>query len=247
MKQPFNFETESVEVDLKSQRINQSGRWLRQGRQIIVFLDTEARSDDTEIYEKPFDYEGPEAVAAGAAVVITGFEILKSIITPMTQGDIQVMWPTSPIGVKWPGKPPGLRLRALTTSRLIINWVERNPITRIEQVNVKLRCHVQYNGPETEATFSFDAEGHRSRLGRDTTISIGNPLSLETQPAPADWQRVGVREYPVVRIPMEFRVDRPWPHDNYNETFTLVLSGMYGFGASARDRQYIKDRRVRYT
>jgi peptidoglycan hydrolase-like protein with peptidoglycan-binding domain len=183
-------------------------------------------------------YEEESAEAVGVA-----FEILKSVITPMTQGDIQVTWPTSPIGVTWPQKPSQLRFHTVTSDRLIINWRKTNPISGIEQVNVKLRCHVQYNGPEVQATFSFDAEGRRSRLMRDTYVTINNPLSLDTRTTPADWQKIGVPEYPIVRIPIEFRVDQPWPLDNYNETFTLVLSGMSGFGAFVGDNP-IKDRRI---
>jgi hypothetical protein len=197
-----------------------------------------------EVYDKEV---GPEAVAAGAAVVGTGFEILKSVITPMTQGDIQVTWPTSPIGVTWPAKPAHLQFNTRTIGRLIIDYVATHPIFGYEFVNVKLRCTVQHNGPEVQATFSFDAEGRRSRLARDTSIAINNPLSLETSPAPANWHSAGVRAYPVIRIPVEFRIDRPWPLSNRNETFTLVLSGMYGFGASASDPEFIKDRRVRWT
>jgi hypothetical protein len=185
----------------------------------------------------------PEGGVEAAAL---GFEIIKSVITPMTQGDINVTWPNSPIGVVMSPKPPGLRLNSLLRNNLIINFRTESPVG-IEGINVRLRCHVQYNGPDVQATFSFDAEGRRSRFGIDTYITVNNPLSLETRPAGADWQRVGVNEYPVVYIPVEFRVDRWWPQSNHNETFMLVISGMYGFGPSADDRQFIKDRRVVYT
>jgi hypothetical protein len=67
---------------------------------------------------------------------------------------------------------------------------------------------------------------------RDTYIEIGNPLSLETRVTSADWQRAGVYEYPVVYVPISVFVDQPWPIDNLNVTFNLILSGMYGFGAT---------------
>jgi hypothetical protein len=179
--------------------------------------------------ELPAEMEWEEEGTTAALAL--GFDILKSSIAVMTQGDLNVTWPVSQIGVTWPNKP-ALNYNTKTTSQLIINYEKKNPISGIEQVNVKLRCHVQYNGPEVQATFSFDPEGKRSRLLRDTYIVINNPLSLETQPTSAEWQRLGIPAYPVVRIPVEFRVDHPWPQDNYNLTFMLVLSGMYGFGAT---------------
>ncbi len=186
-------------------------------------------------------------IAAGAVLqeAAAGFEILRSVITPMTQGEIQVTWPNSPIGVTWPAKPAELHLNATTQSALIVNEVWSSPVG-IEQVNAKLRCHVQYDGPQVQATFSFDAEGRRSRLNNDTYITVNNPLSLETRRASPEWQRVGIREYPVVRIPIEVRIDRIWPQSNYNLTFNLVLSGMYGFGAAVGENG-IQDKRVAWT
>ncbi|MFN0109459.1 MAG: hypothetical protein ACKVZH_11450 [Blastocatellia bacterium] len=196
--------------------------------------------------EIPFAYEidteGGPAEGTVAAVAL-GFEVLKSTISTMTQGDIEVTWPISQIGVTWPGKP-NIAYKALNRSELIIVYHKANPISGIEQVNVKLRCHVVYNGPEVQATFSFDAGGKRSRLMRETNIVINNPLSLETRPAPEQWRRVGVREYPIIRIPVEFMVDHPWPQDNLNMTFMLVLSGMYGFGAGPGSSQHIVDKKV---
>lgn len=196
--------------------------------------------------ESPFAYEmdteGGPAEGTVAAVAL-GFEILKTSISSVTQGDLKVTWPISPIGVTWPGKP-NIAYKALNRSELIIVYHKANPITGLEQVNVKLRCHVVYNGPEVQATFSFDAGGKRSRIMRDTYVVINNPLSLETRPAPEHWRRVGVREYPIIRIPVEFTVDHPWPQDNLNMTFTLVLSGMYGFGAGPGSSQHIVDKKV---
>lgn len=184
-----------------------------------------------------------QEAATAAAVVGTGFEILRSALSAMTAGDIGITRPTSEIGVTWPAKPSKLRFNTGLKNRLIISYRETHPLFGYEFVNVRLRCHVQFNGPEVTATFSFDAEGKRSRLARTTSITINNPLSLETRTTPAEWQRMGVTTYPVVRVPVEFRIDRPWPLSNYNATFDLLLSGMYGFGA-ARDRCYIVNRRV---
>jgi len=197
-------------------------------------------------YDAPILSEGPETVAAGAAVVQVSFEILKSIISPFTVGDVSVTGPNTPIGVTLSSKPANLRLHALSSERLIINWRESNPISGFEQVNIKMRCFVQYNGPEVTASFGFDADGRRSRTGRDTSIYINNPLSLETRPASDEWKRVGVDEYPVIYIPIEFRVDRPWPMSNYNQTFKLVLCGMVGFGSGVNDRTFKKDVRTVY-
>jgi hypothetical protein len=194
------------------------------------------------LYEQDWETER-EAIATGAAVVGTSLEILKSTIVPMTKGDIQVTFPTSPIGVTLKTKSAALNFNTVYNDMLIINHRTVHSVFGYEFVNVKLRCYVQYNGPEVQATFGFDAEGRRSRLGRDTTIAINNPLSLETKPTSSAWQRVGVMVYPVVRIPVEFRVDNPWPLDNHNETFVLVLSGMYGFGAS-KGESAIKNRRM---
>jgi hypothetical protein len=193
-------------------------------------------------FTEEMEAEGGPAEGTVAAVAL-GFEILKSTISTMTAGDIKVTWPISQIGVTWPGKP-NLTYKALNRSELIISYYKANPISGIEQVNVKLRCHVVYNGPEVQATFSFDAGGKRSRLMRDTYVTINNPLSLETRPAPEVWRRMGVREYPIIRVPVEFTVDHPWPQDNLNMTFTLVLSGMYGFGAGPGNAEHIVDKKV---
>ena len=198
----------------------------------------------THQLDTPILREGPETVAAGAAVVQVSFEILKSIISPFTVGDVSVTGPNTPIGVTISNKPANLRLRALSSERLIINYRDSNPISGFEQVNIKMRCFVQYNGPEVTASFGFDADGRRSRMGRETSIFINNPLSLETRVASDEWKRVGIAEYPVIYIPIEFRVDRPWPMSNYNETFKLVLCGMVGFGSGVNDRTFRKDVRI---
>ena len=142
-----------------------------------------------------------------------GFEILKSGISAMASGDVEYTGPTSAIGVTATNIPSNVRLKAKTSSLLIFSFHSENPSTGIEHVNVKLNCWIQYDGPQVQATFQFPADGQRSRLMNDTKIRIENPL------------------FPVVRIPVTVFVDAPWPNDNYHESFMLVLSGMYGFGA----------------
>jgi hypothetical protein len=160
-----------------------------------------------------------------------GFEILKSGISAMASGDVEYTGPTSAIGVTATNIPSNVRLKAKTSSLLIFSFHSENPSTGIEHVNVKLNCWIQYDGPQVQATFQFPADGQRSRLMNDTKIRIENPLSLEQMDADENWQRIGIQRFPVVRIPVTVFVDAPWPNDNYHESFMLVLSGMYGFGA----------------
>ena len=109
----------------------------------------------------------------------------------------------------------------------------------IEVVNVKLRCYVQYDGPQVQVTFQIPANGNRSRLGRDTYITIGNPLSLQRLSAPKTWP-AGLDKYPVVRIPVSIFVDQLWPNANLKVSFMLVVSGLMGFGAKPK-APYIVD------
>jgi hypothetical protein len=53
MKERFIFEGEPLEVDSESQDINRSGRWVRQGRNVVVLLDAGAPPGDRELYEVP--------------------------------------------------------------------------------------------------------------------------------------------------------------------------------------------------
>ena len=131
------------------------------------------------------------------------------------------------------GQPAETHLKASRNDMIVFSWRKANPITDIEQVNIKLRCWVQYDGAQVQATFTFDADGRRSRLMRDSYIEIANPLSLETRVTSPEWQRVGVHEYPVVYVPISVYVDQPWPISNLSVNFNLILSGMYGFGAQA--------------
>jgi hypothetical protein len=102
----------------------------------------------------------------------------------------------------------------------------------VEQVNLKLRCILQYNGPEIWGTFDTAIDGMRSRLGAETTIDIKPQLDLETRPAPGAWPSIGLPEFPVIYLPVSIFVNEPWPSDNFKASFMLVLSGMWGFGDS---------------
>jgi hypothetical protein len=185
---------------------------------------------------------GAAAIGAGIQLVKFGFEIIKTVV----HGEIRFTGPTSDVGIRAINVAPSLPLEARRCETVIIDFEDVSPVG-VEQVNVKLRCMVQYDGINLAARFVFDPEGRRSRLMRDTFITVHEPLSLEKRTAPNDWQRCGVTEYGVLRIPVEFRVDRPWPLSNYNENFVLVLSTIFGFGASVSDRQHIKDQRVAWT
>ena len=179
--------------------------------------------------------ENPAGVAiAGGALA---FDILRAGISTLKQGDLTVTMPTGEIGVIPSNVPPGVRLNTRTIlNKVIFSYRDTNPISGIEQVNIQLTCTVQYNGPQVTASFGFTPDGTRSRLMRDTTINIRNPLSLQTMRAPENWVRAGITEYPVVLVPIEVRVNRPWPLSNANFSFNLVLSGMYGLGRTANGR-----------
>lgn len=190
-------------------------------------------SEVSEIELTPEEYKegGPAgAIIAGAGLV---FNVLSSAVATVRQGDVEVNWPTSSIGVTVSNPPKGLRLNTLKATRTIFKYRDVSP-AGVEQVNIQLECTVLYNGLEVQATFKFAPNGKRSRLMRDTQITISNPLTIQTKSTPENWKKVGINEYPVVRIPISVHVDRPWPLSNYNQTFDLVLSGMYGFGKDAR-------------
>jgi hypothetical protein len=165
----------------------------------------------------------------GAGWAQLGFEILKTSIGVFWEGDIRYTGPTSQIGVVMPNKPD-LDFNTSNKSRKIINF-RSEALAGIETVNVKFRCRIQYNGPEVVASFGFDAGGKRARLGRDVEITVRNPLALKTVRTSKAWRDVGIKRYPVIKIPIEFRFDDLWPNPNREETFTLILSGMWGFGA----------------
>lgn len=157
-----------------------------------------------------------------------GFEILSSGIAAMSAGDVDFVGPSSPIGVVATGIPPTLHLHAKTSSLSIFSYTESS-VAGVEQINVDLQCHVQYDGPQVQATFQMPH--HRSRLMNDTHVRIENPLSLQTLPLGEDWVALGIHSYPVVQIPVTITVDRMWPYSNYNVSFMLVISGLKGFGA----------------
>ena len=166
------------------------------------------------------------------AAAALAYTILSGAIATVQQGDIHVTWPTTEVGVIAREPRPGVRQGTRTLRPIIFSYRKTNPISGIEQVNIQLRSVVQYNGQEVQASFGFTAGGRRSRLMRDSYVDIRNPVSLRTVAASAEWQRVGVSEFPVVRVPIEVRVDHPWPQSNDEWTFDLVLSGMYGLGTS---------------
>jgi hypothetical protein len=165
--------------------------------------------------------------AAGWAQL--GFELVRTGLSVFWQGDIRYTGPTSQIGVQMPNKPD-LDYQWIRKSRTIIQYRTTTAVG-IEAVNVQFRCDISYSGPEVLASFGFAAGGQRARLGSEAEVSVREPLPLKTVPTTAEWQAIGIRRYPVIEIPIEFRVDEPWPNDNHEETFSLVLSGMHGFGA----------------
>jgi hypothetical protein len=103
----------------------------------------------------------------------------------------------------------------------------------VENANVKLQCIVQYNGPEVRARFDLSVDGMRSRLGTETSIEVKSQLDLETMEAPDNWKKIGLKQFPVIYLPVSIFVDEVWPNDNFKASFNLVLSGMYGFGISS--------------
>ncbi len=185
---------------------------------------------DSSTHRENLIQRDPASIGVGLAAAALGLEIIKSTIATVQQGDLQVTWPTTEVGVLAKTPPPGIRANTVTKSHVIFKYRKTNPISGIEQVNIGLRCTVQYNGPEVMATFGFTAGGARSRLMRDSQINIRNPVSLQTVKAPMAWKKGGVPEIPLIRVPIEVRVNHPWPQSNDNWTFTLLLGGLYGIG-----------------
>jgi len=170
---------------------------------------------------------------AQIAAVEIGYDILKSSISELQEGDIYFNGPSSTIGVRATGLTDAVRgkLKTKQTSKRIFSYRWVGEVIQLEKVNVKLDCYVQWNGPEVEVTFQIPADGNRARLSNDVKLSVGNPMSLETLPMPTGWEKTGITLFPVVRIPVSAFVDRPWPRSNYKESFLLVVSGLYGFGS----------------
>jgi hypothetical protein len=193
---------------------------LARTRGAIVLADSRGSLYEAMAEETPDEY----SVEAAAL----GFEIVKTVISPMWTGDVNYTGPTSTIGVRWPSAPA--RADTMENNKRLFSFTDVH-VTGAVYVDVKLRAWVQYNGPEVEVTFTFDRK--RSRMARDTTVDIGNPLSLKTKTASSAWQAAGVPVYPTIEIPISCRVDRPFPLSNWNLSFFLVLSGMYGFGPDA--------------
>lgn len=173
---------------------------------------------------------------AGIAIASLAFEILSAGISQASQGDVKVNGPSGDIGavVQADKRPDWLR-RGTKSLRQEIFRYRSETLVGIEAVNVKLVADVQYNGLECQCNFYLPSDGQRSRLNTDTTITIGNPQSLMEQEAPQAWKDKGYHAYPVVFVPINIFVDEPWPNDNVKVSGKLVLSGMYGFGASGYD------------
>ncbi len=188
-------------------------------------------ASEAEFYNQQ---ENPAIAGPIIAGLSLGFTVLSSAVATLRHGDLQVTMPTSEVGVTATNLPAGVRLNTKTiNNRVVFYYRKANPTTDLEQVNIQLTCTVQYNGPEVKATFGFAPDGARARLLRDATVNIRNPLNLQTMRTSADWVRAGIPEYPVVIVPVEVRVDHPWPQSNANFSFNLVLSGMYGLGRTA--------------
>jgi hypothetical protein len=186
--------------------------------------------DDDDLFPDETPYTEVEPVTVSMAAL--GFTIVTAGISTLTSGDLKITRPAGQIGVRMPRKP-NLQWNYTRRSRLIINHRVTSR-AGVELVNVKMRCNISYSGPEVLASFGFDAGGKRSRLMNDTDIRINNPLPLRATRAPEAWRKIGIRFFPVIEIPIEFRIDHPWPTSNRNETFSLVLSGNKGFGADGR-------------
>ena len=202
--------------------------------------------------EVAFEALAPAAVVAAAPGVAKGVVAAVNFIKfgfdtigKITKGNLKYKGPSAPIGIRAQNVPAEFNLRVQKRDTLIINFMEESKIG-VEQLRIKLRCSVMYDGLNLEARFSFDPGGDRSRLLRDTDISINPAFTMEEGDSPRDWVSCGVPKYRILRIPIVFKIDRPWPLDNYNETVDLVLSTMYGFGATAsgRGRRHIQNQKV---
>lgn len=178
-----------------------------------------------------------EPVGTAIAGAALAFEVLTSSVAAMQQGDIAVTWPTSEVGVRATNLPAGQRQNTITQTRSIFHH-RIETIGGWEAVDVELQATVQFNGGEVLATFSFAAGGKRSRTQYDTQVNVRNPVNLETIRAPANFRRIGINEFPVVRVPIEIDIDVPFPWSNRHWRFDLMLSGMYGWGRTAGPDTY---------
>ena len=196
--------------------------------------------------EVPFEGVAPAAAAAAGAsalgVAKFALDFVKfgvDIIQKIVAGGIKLIAPRDEIGIRVTNKPSEFLLQPIRKSLLIFNY--QATIGGVEAVRVKLECTVVYDGLNLQARFAFQEGGDRSRLGANTVVKIDKPFDLENARAPQDWQRCGVADYRILRIPITIRIDRPWPLSNYNENFELLLSNMYGFGASGnKGRAHIR-------
>jgi peptidoglycan hydrolase-like protein with peptidoglycan-binding domain len=189
--------------------------------------------------ELELDFEDePEIFSAATAtislasgfiqLVRSGFEVAR-----LLDGSFKLDAPSP--SLKAPQSPFGIGHNEQQARAIIVDLKEDGPFG-LERINVKVACVVAYDGINLEASFRTEAGGERTRLMRDVAVRIGTPTTIEKKIAPDDWQRCGVREYVVMRLPVKVSIDMPFPIDNHEETFELVLSSMYGFGASAQDR-----------
>lgn len=201
-----------------------------------TFADGEAPAGEHRILDMPeppicdtATEIDPATIGAGTALASLGFTVVTQTVSAFSSGGLTITRPAGQIGVLMPNKP-NHRWNWVRRSMLVIDhqWTHR---LGMDYVNVKLRCNISYNGPEVLASFSFDPGGRRSRMMRDTTIAINNPLPLRASVASAEFRRLGIEYFPSIEIPIEFRIDHPWPASNREETFSLVLSGNKGFGS----------------
>ena len=171
------------------------------------------------------------------------FSILSAGIAEMKHGDIKYTGPTGTVGVVATNIPTSVRLHEINAQRELFSYRSEAPAG--EAVNVKIECYVTYDGPQVQMTLQFPADGMRARFDSDVSVTVGNPLSIETGDMPDSWAAAGITHYPIVRVPFSVFVDEPWPNDNYKVSFMLVLSGLTGFGAPGRqvfeDYQAVND------
>jgi peptidoglycan hydrolase-like protein with peptidoglycan-binding domain len=228
------------------QRLAKIGVDGKLGPQTEGALRRFSRTDPPE-REVALEQLAPAAKIAAGGLVLNFVKFGMDTFKTIKEGDLSFTGPSAPIGIRTDNVPPEFNLRQQTKSLLLTNFIEESKLG-VEQVNIKLRCKVIYDGLNLEARFSFDPGGDRSRLLRNTVIRVDPAFDLETEGAPRGWVSCGVPDYRVLRIPVVFKIDRPWPLDNYNENFELVLSTMYGFGATASGpgRAHIQSRSVKW-
>jgi hypothetical protein len=159
------------------------------------------------------------------------FQIVEAAISESRVGDVYVAGPDGTVGVAATNLPEGLQLRTTHATRELITY-RRESNAGIELVNLKVRCIVEYDGPQVRMSVDFPADGLKSLWLNQSRVMIGNPTGMSTAPTDEHWQALGVNSYPVIRVPVSVSIDHPWPADSYRVSFNVVLSGMFGFGAA---------------